>query len=175
MRNRIVVAAVLAAVPFVGAVAQNKVPRNVVSIQPLSAVMTVYSGEFERSASKAMTWGVGGTYWNAGDTGDEVTYTSADLKLRYYPSGAALQGFSLGGTVGYSNVKGSSTLAGDASAGGASVGVLIEYQWLMGTSRNVALALGAGAKALMVDDSDVSSSNFTARYPTARVSVGYAF
>jgi hypothetical protein len=175
MRNRFNLLAAIVALPVATATAQTAAPRNVVSIQPLSAVMTVYSGEFERAVGKAASWGVGATYWNAGDSGDEVTYSSGDFKLRYYPSGAALQGFAFGLSAGYSSVSGKSSTGVDESAGGPSAGILLEYQWLMGTKRNFALGLGAGAKMLMVSEDDVSSSNFTARYPTARVSVGYAF
>jgi hypothetical protein len=175
MRNRFALVAAIMAMPIAAAAAQNQIPRNVITIQPLTAMMTIFSGEFERSASKSVSWGVGATYWDAGDAGNAVKYSSGDFKLRYYPSGVALAGFSLGGSVGFSNVKGTSTTGADESAGGASLGVLLEYQWLMGTKRNFALALGAGAKTLMVDDKTISSSDFTAHYPTARVSVGYAF
>jgi len=175
MRNRLAVAAAVLALPFAAATAQKAAPRNVISLQPLSAMLTVYSGEYERSMSKSVTWGLGGTYWDAGDAGDEVKYSSGDFKLRYYPMGSALYGFSVGGTVGYSSVKGTSSTGVDETAGGASVGILLEYQWLMGQQKNFALALGAGAKALMVNDDDISSADFTAHYPTARVSIGWAF
>lgn len=137
--------------------------------------MTVYSGEFERAATKAVTWGVGATHWNAGDPGDEASYTSGDLKLRYYASGAALHGFSFGVSAGFSNVGVKTTTGIDETHSGPSAGVLIEYQWLMGMKKNFAVALGAGAKRLMISESNVSSGSFTAGYPTARVSVGYAF
>lgn len=174
MRNRFAVIAALAAMPLATAAAQNNPPRNVLSIQPLSAVMTVFSGEYERATSRSVSFGLGATYWDAGNTGDEVTYTSGDLKLRYYPSGVALQGFSVGATAGYSNVAAKSAGV-DESVSAPSFGVLIEYQWLMGTKRNFAMTLGGGAKMLTISENEVTSANFTARYPTARISIGYAF
>lgn len=51
----------------------------------------------------------------------------------------------------------------------------VVYQWLLGLQRNFAVALGAGAKAIFINDKDFSSADFIARYPTARISVGYAF
>ena len=67
-----------------------------------------------------------------------------------------------------------SNTGGDETVTAPSLGVLLEYQWLMGASKNFALTLGLGAKALSIKD-NFSSSDFVARYPTARVSVGYSF
>jgi hypothetical protein len=173
MRSLALAAVASLALPLVAS-AQDVGPRQVLSFQPLNAMLTVYSAEYERAASKSVSWGVGGTYWNVGDTGDEATYNSGDFKLRYYPGGSALYGFALGGSVGFSSVKGE-TAGVEETASGASLGVLLEYQWLMGAKKNFSLALGAGAKMLMVSEDDVSASDFTARYPTARVSVGWAF
>ena len=175
MRNRVLAVAAAALMPFAAASAQaNAVPRNVISIQPLNAMMTVYSGEYERAAGKSWTFGLGGTYWNAEDTdaSEEVTYTSGDVKLRYYPSGALL-GFSFGGSFGYSSVSAKGPITGDESGSAPSVGILLEYQWLLGTSRNFSVALGAGAKKLFL--SDVNNATVLENYPTARVSVGYAW
>ena len=151
-------------------------PSNVLSIQPLNAViLTMYSAEYERKTGGAVSVGVGGTYWDVGED-DNLTYASGDVKLRYYPQGTALQGFSFGGSVGFSSISATNTFDGtEESASGASIGILIEYQWLMGAKRNFALALGIGAKAVMVDEDEISSDDFIARYPTARISVGFAF
>jgi len=163
--------------PFAAASAQaNAVPHNVLSIQPLNAMFTVYSAEYERQTGKAVTFGLGGTYWSADDdaANDEVSYTSGDIKLRYYPSGAALMGFSFGATAGYTSVS-AKTAGLDESAGGPTFGILLEYQWLMGARRNFSVALGAGAKMIFANEDDISSDTYTGRYPTARVSVGYAW
>jgi hypothetical protein len=178
MRNRVLAVAAAALMPFAAASAQSTaVPRNVISIQPLNAMMTVYSGEYERAVGKAVSFGLGGTYWGADDdTGDEASYTSGDVKLRYYPSGTALMGFSFGASAGYTSV--SATDAGstiDESEAGPTFGILLEYQWLMGASKSFSVALGAGAKMLFIDEENVTNESFTARYPTARVSVGFAF
>ena len=151
-------------------------PSNVLSIQPLNAVtLTMYSAEYERKTGGAVSVGVGGTYWDVGED-EDLTYASGDLKLRYYPQGTALQGFSFGGSVGFSSVSATNVFDGtEESVSGASIGILIEYQWLMGVKRNFALALGLGAKAVMVDEDEISSDDFIARYPTARISVGFAF
>lgn len=166
--------------PFPHAAAQDLPPRNVISIQPLSAVFTVFAAEYERAVGTAVTAGLGATGWSTDDDGfgDRLRYRSVDVKVRYYPQGTALSGFSFGGTIGFTNVVHevrSATPPYDQSAGGGSFGVLLEYQWLLGAKRNFAVALGVGAKALMVNEGDLAGSNFLARYPTARISVGWAF
>src|SRR5688572_3458882 len=127
-------------------------PGNVLSIQPLNAMtLTMYSAEYERRTGSAVTLGVGGTHWSLGD--DDLVYSSGDVKLRYYPQGTALQGFSLGGSVGFTSVSASSPFDDShQSTSGATFGVLLEHQWLMGVSRNFALGLGVGGKALMIDE-----------------------
>lgn len=162
--------------PFAAASAQSvATPQNVLSIQPINAVFTAYSAEYERKAGAAVTFGVGGTYFNIGESVGEVTYKSGDLKLRYYPNGAALMGFSFGGSVGFTSASGTDFNGAEESVSGPSLGVLLEYQWLMGVSRNFSVALGVGAKAVFVNENELTSDDFVTRYPTARVSVGFAF
>jgi hypothetical protein len=178
MRNRVLAVAAAALLPFAAASAQaNAVPHNVISIQPLNAMFTVYSAEYERQTGKSVTFGVGGTYWSAGDedVNEDVSYTSGDVKLRFYPSGAALTGFSFGGSVGFTSVSGNNSSGVEESASGPTFGVLLEYQWLMGVKKNFSVALGAGAKKIFASDEDISSDSFNPAYPTARVSVGYAW
>jgi hypothetical protein len=180
MRNLVLTLTAAALTPFAAASAQQvevAAPRNVISIQPINAVLTMYSAEYERQASAAGTFGFGGTYLNVGSSGiDEVTYKSADVKLRYYPNGRALMGFSFGATGGFTSLSGTDFNGNNASVSGPSLGVLLEYQWLLGEKRNFSVALGAGAKALFVKaDQFTGNNNFITRYPTARVSVGYAF
>jgi hypothetical protein len=175
MRNRVLILVAAALVPFASASTQQAAPRNVFSIQPLNAMFTAYSAEYERQTAGAVTVGVGGTYFDIGDAFDQVTFKSVDFKLRYYGNGVALSGFSFGGTAGFTSVSGTDFNGTEESASGPSLGVMLEYQWLMGMQRNFAVALGVGAKAVFVNDNQITSDDFTARYPTARVSVGFAF
>jgi hypothetical protein len=176
MRNRVLILAAVALAPFTAASGQQlAAPSNVFSIQPLNAMFTAYSAEYERKVGAATTVGIGGTYFNVGDGFDEVRFKSADVKLRYYPNGSALMGFSFGGSAGFTSVSGTDVNGTTESASGPSIGVLLEYQWLLGVQRNFSVALGAGAKAVFVNHNTITSDDFTSRYPTLRVSVGYAF
>lgn len=173
----------LVALPLASASAQDAAaaPKNVISIQPLAAMFTVLAAEYERAGGKTWTWGVGVTHWDLedDDTGSgKVTYQSGDLKFRYYPQGTALQGFAFGGSLGFAQVKEEDPAATpplDESQNGSTIGVLLEYQWLLGAKKKFAVGLGLGAKAVMIDEDDFTNNNVTARYPTARISVGWAF
>jgi hypothetical protein len=176
MRNRVLILAAVALAPFTAASSQQlAAPSNVFSIQPLNAMFTAYSAEYERKIGAAATIGVGGTYFNIGDGVDEVSFKSGDVKLRYYPNGSALMGFSFGGTAGFTSVTGTDFNGAEESVSGPTIGILLEYQWLLGVQKNFSVALGAGAKAVFVKDNTITSNDFTTRYPTVRVSVGYAF
>lgn len=176
MKMRSLLLGVAAALtPIMSAAAQQaSTPNNVISIQPLSAMYTLYAGEFERRVGQNVTLGVGGTYVQTEneDLGQEASYTSGDIKLRYYP-GVALRGFSLGVSAGYASV--SETVTSVENSGGApNFGLLLEYQWLLGARSNMAVTLGAGAKKLFIDSDEYTDEVFTT-YPTARVSIGWGF
>lgn len=151
------------------------VKANVISMQPLTAVLGVFSGEYERAASQSTSIGVGATYWGSGFGGGDFTYLSGDFKLRYYPQGQALYGFSIGGSLGFTHVAALNDNPQDhGSTTAASLGVLLEYGWVLGVQKSFYIGLGAGAKALFIADKEFSS-DVTLRYPTARISVGWAF
>ena len=158
-------------------------PRSgVLSIQPISAMFTLYAGEYEHRLSPKLTLGVGGTYVSHGADADaggiDTRYSSGDVKLRYYPGAAAFQGFSLGVQGGYTRITGAITNdatgeSREGSASGPTFGVALDYNWLLGASRSFYVGLGVGAKALFVDAEKFNDA--AARYPTARISIGRAF
>lgn len=173
-------ALVAAATPVAAARAQDAgtpAKRQVLSVQPISAVLTVYAAEYERAFSPVFTFGLGATGWFP----DEFSYTSMDVKVRYYPQEVPLSGFSFGGSVGFTRVSEEfdefDDINGDGESetvSGPSAGVVIDYGWLLGRRRSFYVGLGAGAKVLFVDD-DEFSDDVLVRYPTARLSIGYAF
>lgn len=161
------------------------VPQNVISINPLGVVFQVISAEYERAVSPQVSVALAGTYWGSSqddDEGDEldVDYTSADLKLRYYPT-EVLRGFSLGALGGVSRVGGEyrdcSVEDPDCNVDGGSVtalsaGVELDWAWRMGVKEKFYMAVGLGAKRLFADDDEVDA---TLAYPFLRFNVGWAF
>lgn len=166
-------AIVAALVP--AALAAQEPGRNVFTVQPLTAVFDIYSGEYERVFGKTATWGVGATSWHPDDSGERRHYMSGEFKLRYYPSGTAPRGFSFGGAVGVMAISGVLRSGGEATVAGPSFGFLLEYQWLLGERENFAVTLGAGAKAARVSSADFVNGDSMTRYPTGRISVGWRF
>ena len=81
--------------------------------------------------------------------------------------------FGIGLSAGVASISGQNNVGTNTTASGATLGTLLEYQWIMGKQQNVALALGAGAKVIMAKATDITDA--TTRYPTARISVGYAW
>ena len=152
--------------------------QQVISFQPINAVFTVYAAEYERALKPTLTLGVGATGFFPGD----LSYTSGDVKLRYYPQARPFQGFSFGASVGVTRAGeeytdfggGGEPVERDRSVTGPSGGFMLDYGWLLGATQRFYVGLGVGAKVLFVDDEDFSD-DFIARYPTARLSVGYAF
>ena len=179
MRKTLKLLALIAA-PLAAATAQDAAPaaqpKNVISIQPITAMFEILSAEYERKGGSTWTWGLGITNFSLDDDDASTVdpeYNSGDVKFRYYPQGNALQGFSFGGSLGYAKVS-EQTGTTETSESVGTFGILLEYQWLLGARKKFAVALGAGAKKLMLDEDDFTSDVLSA-YPTARVSVGFAF
>jgi hypothetical protein len=147
----------------------------VLSLQPIGAMLEVYAGEAEIAMSRSATIGFGGTYWGPYITDNDFTYLSGDVKIRYYPDARPFQGFSFGASLGITHVSDNNTTSGTGgSATGPAVGVMIDYNWLLGASQRFYVGTGLGAKALFLSNKTLEESA-TVRYPTARLSVGWAF
>jgi hypothetical protein len=154
------------------------VQSNVLSINPFGFLFEWYNIEYERAFSSTASWSVGVGHIDIGDKNeDETTVTSADVKLRYYPSAEAPSKFSAGIGFGYSRVTDEDGPVGAIvkdEFDALSVGIDLGYSWLLGRTRQFFIATGIGAKRLFLlgeDDDD----DETFGYPTVRLSIGYAF
>jgi hypothetical protein len=144
------------------------VPHNqTVSANPFGLVFGWFNAEYERKLTPATTWGVSGSMFDI----DVFEYRNANALLRYYPQGAALKGFFLGGRAGvYHVAHDDDDIDNEASFFGA--GFELGYTWLMGRDQRVGVSLGAGANRLFGSDLDGASLTI----PTVRiVNVGIAF
>ena len=176
MRKALLLAAAILGLAAGPALAQET-NRNVLSIQPLSMFFQVYNLELERVFRPHLSGALGFTYWDfdEDDEGTELTYLSVDVvKLRYYPSATAPNGFSFGGVAGVTHLSEEDLGVGtDESVTAPSIGILLEYSRLLGRTRRFYLGGGIGAKMLFIDEDDFVEA--TARYPTARLAIGFAF
>lgn len=153
------------------------VQANVLSINPFGFLFEWYNIEYERAFSSTASWSVGVGHINLGDEddGDETSYTSADIRLRYYPSAEAPTKFSAGIAFGYSRVSDEDPgVPGQDDFDALAVGIDLGYSWLLGRTRQFFIGTGIGAKRLFpIGDDDDDDETFG--YPTLRLSVGYAF
>lgn len=148
------------------------------SINPLSLVFGGLSGECEHRFTGTTSWGLSGTLYAPSGW----SYTTLEAKGRFYPNAKVLEGFSLGAGVGCTAVTAKDVCDVDSNfevsctssaVSAATFGVELDYQWLLGTTRNRSVAAGLGAKKLVFLGSELPGAH--AALPTARLGVGYAW
>jgi hypothetical protein len=153
------------------------VQSNVISINPFGFLFEWYNIEYEHAFSSTASWSLGGGHIQVGDENEERTYTSADVRLRYYPSAEAPTKFSAGIAFGYSRVTDEDEDQGIVTKDefdALSIGIDLGYSWLLGRTRQFFIGTGLGAKRLFPLGEDEDDDE-TFGYPTVRLSIGYAF
>jgi len=193
-------AALLAATP---AIAQRPEPtgipayRSLIGFNPLGIPFDVASVEFETLVDQGITFGVSGSYvlWDDDDGGSGDRYTSVDLKGRYYPGEVALRDFSVGLSLGltnyskriYDNTACFPTPTNQnpcpnglppsrrESLVTPTIGVLVDYNFMLGAERRFVVGTGIGAKRLLKHDSDIEGFDPPRAYPFGRFAIGLAF
>lgn len=149
---------------------------NSISTSPIADLLGFINGEYQRKVTEGATIGV-----SAGTLElDDDRYSNVMVFSRYYPQGAALTGFFVGGRVGahrigydtweYDPERFTSTPTRRTETRPA-IGIDVGYDWLLGAKRNVLIGVGAGAMRLIGTGDD----NFLVAFPTARLNVGFAF
>src|SRR5688500_3299895 len=175
----VLLAVTLCATPANAQTVDIPVQSNVLAINPFGFLFQWYNIEYERAFSSTASWSVGVGNISIGDDDDdeEIDYTSADVRLRYYPSAEAPTKFAAGISFGYSRVTEDDRRDGtlvEREFDAVSVGLDLGYSWLLGRTRQFFIGAGIGAKRVFPigDDGD---DDKTYGYPTVRLSMGYAF
>jgi hypothetical protein len=134
--------------------------KQVVSSSPFLLMAKYFNVEFERKGTEKTTFGVSASSFGLGD----VDYRNLQGFYRYYPQGASLTGFFIGGRGGVHRVS-----ADDDGGNAFGLGFELGYGWLFGAERNFAVSVGAGATRLFGSDRSVV-------LPTLRlVNIGWSF
>ena len=145
--------------------------RTYISVNPLGVPFDIFSIEVESGIAQGMTLGAAASHTDFGDQ----RYSSADFKFRYYPSEIVLRGFSLGASLGmlrYSDVVG----AGQREAvDSPTLGVLVDYNWLLGAQHRFVVGTGVGAKRILAGSEERDRVGLDRAEFTARFTVGIAF
>lgn len=181
LRHLLSVALVFAALLTTSLHAQTvdvPIQSNVLSINPFGFLFSWYNIEYEHAFSSTASWAASAGHISLGDDDDESSYTSAELKLRYYPSAEAPSKFSAGIAFGYSRVtdedKPEVGEVVENEYDALSIGFDLGYSWLLGRTRQFFIGTGIGAKRLfLLGEEDEDDETFG--YPTLRLSIGYAF
>ncbi len=154
--------------------------RSYIGINPLGIPFDIGSLEFESAVTAGVTVGGAGSYTDI----DNDRYTTADVKVRYYPGEVVLRGFSLGASAGYLHYSarqdtptlGSGTVTSTRSSLDApTLGVLVDYNWMLGTRRRFLVGTGVGAKRVIAGADARQRVGLDRAYLTGRFTVGLAF
>jgi len=143
--------------------------RSALTINPLGLPAEYVSAEFETMVSDIMSFGISGSYFGPGD----VNYASVEAKLRLYPNEEGPKGFSVGIAGGVTHVSETFSDGPKKSASRPSIGVVVDYNWILGKKKKVLVGSGVGMKRLLGDEGDFQDVNFF--YPTVRFQIGVRF
>jgi hypothetical protein len=190
-------AALLAIVPAAGAQQApppQPVQRNALATSILGIPFGFFSLEYERATPlPGLTFGVGGSHFSgdldddddSGDEADDDRNTWVQGKLLYYPSERAFRGFSVGLSAGFHAATGRACARTDAFGNcvtlpterrtetSPTVGVLANYDRIIGSRERFRVGLGVGARRVV---RDVRRRDVLEQvYPDGRFVVGLTF
>lgn len=153
--------------------------QTYIGFNPLGLPANVFTLELENAVSSGITVGAVGSYIDF----DDSRYTTADFKVRYYPSEVVLRGFAVGASAGftrYSHVvtesdptQGSFRVRESLSA--PTAGILLDYNWLLGRSERFVVGTGIGAKRILASESERQRAHVDYATITTRLILGFAF
>lgn len=156
-----------------GAQERVRIPyRTYIGLNPAAVLWNFGSAELETGVAQGVTLGVGAAYTDV----EQQIHASADLKLRYYPGEIVLRGLSVGLTGGYlrySDVRG--RVPTRLTIYAPTVGVVGDYNWMLGTSKRFVVGTGVGAKRVLANGNKRDPVGLRPVYVTGRFVVGLAF
>lgn len=150
-------------------------PRvNLVSANPIGLLFEWYNGELEHALTSTTSIAIAGSSFGADlDNNNDERYSVVDAIGRYYPSGRALHGFSIGLSAGFVDFRDNNDCVQfgciDDSGTAGTIGVRGDYVWILGRDQHFSVAAGIGAKRVLGNDIG------TEGLPIGRLSIGYAW
>jgi hypothetical protein len=150
--------------------------RTYLSINPLGIPFDIYSAEVESGIAQGMTLGGSASHVDLGD----VRYSSAEFKFRYYPGEVVLRGVSLGASAGvlrYSDLRGFGISGAEVreTLNAPTIGVILDYNWMLGAARRFVIGTGIGAKRVLASTEDRDRVGISRAQFSGRLTVGIAF
>ena len=159
-----------------------RMPTQAISVNPFLPLFGFFQGEYEHRVADNASIGISGAHMKLDDL-----YTSLDVKLRLYPQERVLEKLGLSAGLGYGRVRTENPGYCDDPLGppdtpscdqkrslsAPTFSVEAQYQWLLGTNRATAVAIGGGVKRFFLEERETSGVNRVV--PTLRLTIGYAF
>jgi hypothetical protein len=153
--------------------------RSYIAFNPLGIPFDIFTAEVESGVAQGITLGGVGSHIDI----DNDRYTSLDFKIRYYPGEVVLRGFSLGASIGYLGYSTRTTTGNPfngatdtrTSIGTGTIGILTDYNWLLGSQHRFLVGTGLAAKRVLASSAERSTVGLDRAYVTARFVVGLAF
>ena len=130
--------------------------RTLVTVNPLGLLTDYYNVEVERALSNVASLSLAFER----STADDDNTTAGDLRFRYYPQARVFSGLALGASLGYGRFNedaddGESDPEDDDNRmSGPTLGLEVDYSWLVGRDRRLYVGLGFGARRLLSGGND---------------------
>lgn len=169
-------AALVAAVPSptraqepAGAPAAAAAPQPYIQSAAVNVIglpFGLFSAEYEVAVAPGFTIGAGGSYLSTGGFGSVRGW--AEGKVLYYPSEVPLQGLAVGLTAGFLSAHDD-----DRKDTAPTIGVMANYNWLLGARRRFLVGAGVGARRVVGPIEPDSPLDRV--YPDGRAVIGLAF
>lgn len=145
--------------------------RTYIALNPLGIPFDIASVEVETGVVQGVTVGGQGSYTSFGDD----RYSTFDAKVRYYPSEVVLRGFSMGVSAGHTHFTTRNNDVTRQSLDFGSIGLLVDYNWMLGERHRFIVGTGLGAKRVIANSDEREAAGIDRAYMTARFVVGLAF
>ena len=179
MRRLIVCGALLvgAWLPAQGQSSSGRIPipyRTYIAVNPLGIPFNIASAEVESGVANGITVGGAASYTAL----HHDRYTTFDAKLRYYPSEVVLEGLAIGVSVShsrYSTLVGSTTGEIRSGLDYNTIGLLADYNFLLGARKRFVIGTGVGAKRVLGNHDGDAVQPKSNPLVTVRFVVGLAF
>jgi hypothetical protein len=158
-------------VPRLQAQGPERIPipyRTYVAVNPLGIPFDIASGEIESAVAQGITVGGLASYTSI----EHDRYTTFDAKVRYYPGEIVLRGFSIGASVGHTRFT---TSGVDGSLSYPTIGLLVDYNFMLGAAGRFVIGTGAGAKRVIASASERDPFGVDRATVTFRFVMGIAF
>src|SRR5262249_7126908 len=141
-----------------------------IGFNPLGVPANVFTLELENAVSSGITIGAVGSYIDF----DNHRFTTADFKLRYYPSEVVLRSFAIGVSAGVTRYS-KPVLGVRQSLSAPTAGILVDYNWLLGRSERFIIGTGVGVKRILASQDERKRADVDYATATTRLILGFAF